>query len=94
MRVSARFVFIILCCILAHYHAADAKAQYVNTRIIEKKVTIRSAVILPAKVEITKESAKGAEMMVAESADISAKVDGRCWANTPTKENQRSGEFF
>lgn len=74
MRVSVRFVFMILCCTLAQYNAADVKAQYINTRLIEKKVTIRSAVILPAKVEITKESAKGAEMMVAESADISAKV--------------------
>src|SRR6185436_4026808 len=43
-------------------------------KIAEKKVTIRSAVILPAKVEITKESAKGSEMMVAESADISKSV--------------------
>lgn len=72
MRV--RFVFMIVCCTLAHYQAANVKAQYVNTRVVEKKVTIRSAIILPAKVEITKESAKGAEMMVAESADISAKV--------------------
>ena len=74
MRLFARSVFTILCCILAHHHAADVKAQYVNARLVEKKVAIRSAVILPAKVEITKESAKGSEMMVAESADISSKV--------------------
>jgi hypothetical protein len=70
MRFSVRVVFIFLCCVFA----ADAKAQYVNTKVTEKKITIRSAVILPAKVEITKESAKGSEMMVAESADISVKV--------------------
>jgi hypothetical protein len=58
----------------AQYQAADVKAQYVNINLVEKKVTIRSAVILPAKVEIVKESAKGSEMMVAESADISLKV--------------------
>ena len=71
MRLWFRVVvFVFLCCVCA----ADAQAQYINTKIKEKKVTIRSAVILPAKVEITKESAKGSEMMVAESADISGKV--------------------
>lgn len=74
MRATIRFVFLLLCCLLVHYQAADAQAQYLNAKVVEKKVTIRSAVILPAKVEITKESAKGSEMMVAESADISAKV--------------------
>jgi hypothetical protein len=59
---------------LAHSHATDAHAQYINPKLAEKKVPIRSGVILPAKVEFTKESAKGSEMMVAESADISASV--------------------
>jgi len=57
-----------------HYHAAKVEAQYLHPKIVEKKVTIRSAVILPAKVEIMKESAKGSEMMVAQSADISKGV--------------------
>jgi hypothetical protein len=57
-----------------HYDVAKVEAQYLNPKIAEKKVTIRSAVILPAKVEITKESAKGSQMMVAESADISKSV--------------------
>lgn len=70
MRLSVRVVLIFVCCMFA----ANAQAQYVNTKLAEKKITIRSAVILPAKVEITKESAKGSEMMVAESADISGKV--------------------
>jgi hypothetical protein len=64
----------VLCCVFVQYQATDVKAQYLNTKLTEKKVSIRSAVILPAKVEITKESAKGSEMMVAESADISSKV--------------------
>ena len=74
MRLSFRFVFIILCCTIAHCHAANVNAQYLHPKLLEKKIKIRSATILPAKVEITKESAKGAEMMVAESADISGKV--------------------
>jgi hypothetical protein len=66
-----RLFFVVLCCLFAQY---DAAAQYLNPKIAEKNVTIRSAVILPAKVEITKESAKGAEMMVAESAQVSGSV--------------------
>ena len=74
MRLAGRVVFIILCAVFANYDAANVNAQYLNPKVVEKKVTIRSATILPAKVEITKESAKGAEMMVAESAEISGKV--------------------
>jgi hypothetical protein len=68
--MKIRFVFIFLCCLFA----ANVEAQYLHPKVVEKKVTIHSAVILPAKVEITKESAKGSEMMVAESADISNSV--------------------
>lgn len=70
MRLRVRLLFVVLCCLFA----VNAEAQYLNPKVAEKKVTIRSAVILPAKVEITKESAKGAEMMVAESAELSDKV--------------------
>ena len=73
MKMSIRFALLALGALL-HFQAADANAQYVNVKLLEKKVTIRSATILPAKVEITKESAKGSEMMVAESAEISANV--------------------
>lgn len=72
MKISIRFVFVILCCVFLNYDAVEA--QYLHPKVVEKKVTIRSAVILPAKVEIVKESAKGQEMMVAESANISGSV--------------------
>ena len=74
MRTSLRFVLILLCCMFAHAQAANVNAQYLNPKVKDRQVTIRSAVLLPAKVDITKESAKGAELMVAESADISVKV--------------------
>ena len=74
MRSSLRFVLILLCCMFAHTHAANVNAQYLNPKVKDKQVRIRSAVLLPAKVEIHKESAKGAELMVSESADISVKV--------------------
>ena len=69
-----KIVFVILCCVFVGYDAPKVEAQYLHPKVVEKKVTIHSAVILPAKVEITKESAKGQEMMVAESADISNSV--------------------
>lgn len=72
MKISIRFVFVVLCCVFVNYGAVEA--QYLHPKVVEKKVTIRSAVILPAKVEIVKESAKGQEMMVAESANISGSV--------------------
>ena len=72
MKISIRFVFAILCCVFVNYGAVEA--QYLHPKVKEKKVTIRSAVILPAKVEIVKESSKGQEMMVAESANISGNV--------------------
>src|ERR1043165_1887174 len=71
MRSRVRFVVLMLCCVLAQSYATSVEAQYLNPKISDKKVTIRTAVLLPAKVEIVKESAKGSEMMVAESADIS-----------------------
>jgi len=74
MKISFRFVFVILCCVFVNYDVAKVEAQYLHPKVVEKKVTIRSAVILPAKVEIVKESAKGQEMMVAESAEISSSV--------------------
>jgi hypothetical protein len=74
MRLSVRFVVVLMCCMFAHYQEANVQAQYLNPKLVEKQVTVRNAVILPAKVEITKESAKGSEMMVAESADISGTV--------------------
>ena len=74
MKTSLRVVFVILCCIFVSYDATPVDAQYLHPNVKAKKVTIRSAVILPAKVEIVKESAKGQEMMVAESANISGSV--------------------
>jgi hypothetical protein len=71
MKVSPRIALLFFCCMLGY---GRTEAQYLNPRIAEKKVNIHSAVILPAKVEIRKESAKGSEMMVAESEQTSKTV--------------------
>lgn len=71
MKSATRIFFLFLCCLLI---CGPAEAQYLHPKITERKVTIRNAVLLPAKVEITKESSKGSEMMVAESEEMSTKV--------------------
>src|ERR1043165_9469727 len=86
MRLRVRFCFVILCCVVAHSYAAEVSAQYLHPNITQKKVTIRSAVVLPAKVEIVKESAKGSEMMVAESAALSDKAAEAGGPALPEKE--------
>jgi len=71
MKVSLRLALLFICCLAV---CPQANAQYLNPKIKEKTVILHSAVILPAKVEITKESSKGSEMMVAESERTSKTV--------------------
>ena len=71
METSSRLTLLFVGCLLA---CDQVEAQYLNPKIAEKKVTVRSAVILPAKVEITKESSKGSEMMVTESEQTSKAI--------------------
>jgi hypothetical protein len=71
MKIFGRLALLFLGCTLV---CQQAKAQYLHPKISQKTVTVHSAVILPAKVEITKESAKGSEMMIAESEQASNTV--------------------
>lgn len=71
MRNLSRLAFVVLFSVLA-WQQVDA--QYLHPKITEKKVTIHNTVILPAKIELTKVSAKGNEMMVEESAQASENV--------------------
>src|SRR5882672_2695122 len=71
MKIFSRLTLLLLSGALV---CQQARAQYLHPKITQKSVTIHSAVILPAKVEITKESAKGSEMMLAESEQASNTV--------------------
>jgi Zn-dependent protease with chaperone function len=51
-----------------------AYAQYLNPKLKSKQVVVRNVVILPPKIDIIRESTKGAEGMVEESAALSLKV--------------------
>src|SRR5215212_650874 len=50
------------------------RAQFLHPKIKSKETTIRSIVVLPAKVNVVRDSMKGPEGMAAESDDLSARV--------------------
>jgi hypothetical protein len=50
------------------------RAQYLHPKVSGKETTIRSAVLMPAKVDIVKQSMKGPEGMAAESDLLSTRV--------------------
>lgn len=51
------------------------RAQFLHPKISSKQSTIRNVVILPAKVEVVRDSMKGPEGMAAESDILSARVE-------------------
>jgi hypothetical protein len=54
---------------------ALARAQFLHPRISKKETTIRNVVILPAKVNVVRDSMKGPEGMAQESDDLSGRVE-------------------
>lgn len=53
----------------------QVQAQFVHPKIKSKETTIRRVVVLPAKVNVVRDSMKGPEGMAAESDDLSARVE-------------------
>ena len=51
------------------------RAQFLHPKISSKQSTIRNVVILPAKVDVVRDSMKGPEGMAAESEILSARVE-------------------
>src|SRR5215213_4218530 len=49
-------------------------AQFLHPKIKSKETTIRQVVVLPAKVNVVRDSMKGPEGMAAESDELSARV--------------------
>jgi len=52
-----------------------ALAQYLHPKVVSKQTTIRKIVLLPAKIEVVKDSMKGPEGMAAESDLLGARVN-------------------
>jgi hypothetical protein len=51
------------------------RAQFLHPKIAKKETTIRNVIILPAKVDVVRDSMKGPEGMAAESEDLSGRVE-------------------
>jgi hypothetical protein len=60
---------------IAALSPAAAHAQFLHPKITSKEVTVRNVVILPAKVEVVRDSMKGPEGMAAESEELSGRVE-------------------
>ena len=79
---------------------AMARAQFLHPKIAKKETTIRNVVILPAKVNVVRDSMKGPEGMAAESETVSGHVEEAVAAilekqknvKTLNKPNAGSGE--
>jgi hypothetical protein len=52
-----------------------AHAQFLHPKITSKELTVRHVVILPAKVQVVRDSMKGPEGMAAESEELSGRVE-------------------
>lgn len=76
------------------------RAQYLHPKITKKETTIRNIVILPAKVNVVRDSMKGPEGMAAESEELSARVEkmladvlaNKKKVNTLTSNNNAASE--
>src|SRR3954469_585487 len=54
---------------------ADLRAQYLHPKITSKQTVIRNIIVLPAKVNVVRDSMKGPEGMAEESESLSARVE-------------------
>jgi len=54
--------------------ASAARAQYLHPKVTKKETVIRNVVILPAKVDVVRDSMKGPEGMAGESEQLSTRV--------------------
>ena len=52
-----------------------ARGQFLHPKISKKETTVRNVVIMPAKVEVMRDSMKGPEGMAAESEELSTRVE-------------------
>src|ERR1700736_4469512 len=61
--------------LLAAMSPVVARAQFLHSKLARKEVTVRRVVIMPAKVDVVRDSLKGPEGMAAESEELSARVE-------------------
>jgi hypothetical protein len=71
--MSVRSVVLVVLLTLCGSH--QAQAQFLHPKIKSNETTIRRVVVLPAKVNVVRDSMKGPEGMAAESDELSLRVE-------------------
>lgn len=71
--------------------AHEGKAQFLHPKVQSKETTIRRVVVMPAKVNVVRDSMKGPEGMAAESDELSARVEAMVAEVLSKKKNVTTG---
>ena len=69
------FILVLATLLLIGFASHSIHAQFLHPKIKSKETTIRTVVVLPAKVNVVRDSMKGPEGMAAESDELSARVE-------------------
>ena len=70
-----RALILVLATLLPIGFTSPIHAQFLHPKIKSKETTIRTVVVLPAKVNVVRDSMKGPEGMAAESDELSVRVE-------------------
>jgi hypothetical protein len=73
--MSARSIVFALVVLFTVSGSQQVHAQFLHPKIKSKETTIRRVVVLPAKVNVVRDSMKGPEGMAAESDELSLRVE-------------------
>src|SRR5215813_5590011 len=87
MMNTPRVLKVAVLMMLVGVTSQSIQAQFIHPKIKSKETKIRSVVVLPAKVNVVRDSMKGPEGMAAESDDLSARVEAMI-AEVLLKEKQ------
>src|SRR5258705_12894909 len=68
-------ILVLATLLLLGFTSHSIHAQFLHPKIKSKETTIRTVVVLPAKVNVVRDSMKGPEGMAAESDELSARVE-------------------
>jgi hypothetical protein len=68
-------IFVLATLLLIGFTSHSIQAQFLHPKLKSKETTIRTVVVLSAKVNVVRDSMKGPEGMAAESDELSARVE-------------------
>src|SRR6267143_5191727 len=74
LRLRA-LIFVLTTLVLTTVASESIHAHFLHPKLQSKETTIRNVVVLPAKVNIVRDSMKGPEGLAAESAELSVRVE-------------------